>query len=293
MTPLRQRVLEDMQIRNLSVNTQRSYVEQISRFARHFSQSPLALGPEEIRTYQVYLTNEKKLAPGSIAIAVAALRFLYIVTLKKDWSVTEIIPAPKIPQTLPVVLSPEEVVRFLEAVKKPKHRTILTTCYAAGLRISEAVRLTAAAIDSQRMVLRIEQGKGQKDRYVMLSPKLLEILREWWRVSRPTYWLFPGDRPDHPITRNAVEHECQEARRRSRIAKPITPHSLRHAFSVHLLEAGTDVRTIQLLLGHRSLATTARYLRIATSKVCATSSPLDLLPHPVPPVATPAPPQYF
>ena len=293
MTPLRQRLLEDMQIRNLSVNTQRSYVEQVSRFARHFSQSPEALGPEEIRAYQVYLTNEKKLAPGSIVIAVSALRFLYKVTLKKDWSVTEIIPPPKKPQTLPVVLSPEEVVRFLDAVKKPKHRTILTTCYAAGLRISEAVQLTAAAIDSQRMVLRIEQGKGQKDRYVMLSPRLLEILRDWWRASRPKHWLFPGDRPDHPITRSAVERECQEAGRRSRIPKPITPHSLRHAFAVHLLEAGTDVRTIQLLLGHRSLATTARYLRIATSKVCATSSPLDLLPHPVPPVATPAPPQYF
>jgi len=293
MTALRQRFLEDMQIRNLSVNTQRSYVEQVARFARHFGQSPLALGPEEIRAYQVYLTTEKKLAPGSIVIAVSALRFLYKVTLKKDWLVAEIIPAPKKPQTLPVVLSPEEVVQFLDCVKKPKHRTILTTCYAAGLRISEAVRLTSAAIDSQRMVLRIEQGKGQKDRYVMLSPKLLEILRDWWRVSRPKHWLFPGDRPDYPITRNAVEQECQEARRRSRIPKPITPHSLRHAFSVHLLEAGTDVRTIQLLLGHRSLATTARYLRIATSKVCATSSPLDLLPRPVPPVATPAPPQHF
>ena len=293
MTPLRQRLLEDMQIRNLSVNTQRSYVEQVSRFARHFNQSPLTLGPEEIRAYQVYLTNEKRLAPGSIVIAVSALRFLYKVTLKKDWSVTEIIPAPRKPQTLPVVLSPEEVVRFLDCVKKPKHRTILTTCYAAGLRISEAVRLTNAAIDSQRMVLRIEQGKGQKDRYVMLSPRLLVILRDWWRVSRPTHWLFPGDRPDHPITRHAVERECQQVHRRCRIPKPITPHSLRHAFAVHLLEAGTDVRTIQLLLGHRSLATTARYLRIATSQVCATSSPLDLLPHPVPPVIMPAPSQYF
>jgi integrase/recombinase XerD len=164
MTPLRQRLLEDMQIRNLSVNTQRSYVEQVSRFARHFSQSPDLLGPEEIRAYEVYLTNEKKLAPGSIVIAVSALRFLYKVTLKKDWSVTEIIPAAKKPQILPVVLSPEEVVRFLDAVKKPNHRTILTTCYAAGLRISEAVQLTAVAIDSQRMVLRIEQGKGRKNR---------------------------------------------------------------------------------------------------------------------------------
>src|SRR5713101_3430740 len=211
MTPLRQRMLEDMQVRNLSVHTQRSYMEQVSRFARHFGQSPAVLGPEEIRTYQVYLTNEKRLAPGSIIIAVSALRFLYKVTLKTEWSVNEVIPAPKKPQTLPVVLSPEEVVQFLECVKQPKHRTILTTCYAAGLRISDAVRLTIATIDSQRMVLRIEQGKGQKDRYVMLSPKLLEILRDWWRVSRPTHWLFPGDRPDHPITRNAVEHECQEA----------------------------------------------------------------------------------
>lgn len=293
MTPLRQRMLEDMQVRNLSPHTQVSYVQQVSRFARHFDTSPDALGPKEIRAYQVYLTNEKKLAPGSIIIAVSALRFLYKVTLKKDWPFDEVIPAPKKPQTLPVVLSPEEVVQFLDCVKKPKHRTILTTCYAAGLRISEAVRLTISAIDSQRMVLRIEQGKGQKDRYVMLSPTLLEILRDWWRVNRPRHWLFPGARPDHPITRSAVEQECQKVHRRCRIPKPITPHSLRHAFAVHLLEAGTDVRTIQLLLGHRSLATTARYLRIATTRVCSTASPLDLLPRPVPPISTPATPQYF
>ena len=293
MTSLRQRMLEDLQVRNRSPHTQRAYLEQVSRFARHFGQSPTVLGPEEIRTYQVYLTNERKLAPGSILIAVAALRFLYKVTLKKDWPFDQAIPAPKKPQTLPVVLSPEEVVQFLACVMKPKHRAILTTCYAAGLRISEAVQLTVSAIDSQRMVLRVEQGKGQKDRYVMLSPKLLDILRAWWRVTRPRHWLFPGDRPDHPITRSAVEHECQQAHRRSRILKPITPHSLRHAFAVHLLEAGTDVRTIQLLLGHRSLATTARYLRIATTKVCSTSSPLDLLPRPVPPASTPTTPQCF
>jgi integrase/recombinase XerD len=228
MTSLRQRMLEDLQVRNRSPHTQRAYLEQVSRFARHFGQSPTVLGPEEIRTYQVYLTNERKLAPGSILIAVAALRFLYKVTLKKDWPFDQAIPAPKKPQTLPVVLSPEEVVQFLACVMKPKHRAILTTCYAAGLRISEAVQLTVSAIDSQRMVLRVEQGKGQKDRYVMLSPKLLDILRAWWRVTRPRHWLFPGDRPDHPITRSAVEHECQQAHRRSRIPKPITPHSLRH-----------------------------------------------------------------
>jgi len=286
-------MLEDMQVRNFSPHTQDAYLQQVSRFARHCGQPPAGLGPEEIRAYQVYLTNEKKLAPSSILIAVAALRFFYKVTLKKEWPFDEVIPAPKKPQTLPVVLSPEEVVQFLDYVKKPKHRTILTTCYAAGLRISEAVRLTIPAIDSHRMVLRVEQGKGQKDRYVMLSPKLLEILRDWWRLNRPTHWLFPGDRPDHPITRGAVERECQDAHRRCRIAKPITPHSMRHAFAVHLLEACTDVRTIQLLLRHRSLATTARYLRIATSKVCSTSSPLDLLPRPVPPASTPAIPQYF
>ena len=177
MTSLRQRMLEDMQVRNLSPHTQRAYQEQVSRFARHFSQSPATLGPEEIRSYQVYLTNEKKLAPSSILIAVAALRFLYKVTLKKAWPFDDVIPAPKKPQTLPVVLSPEEIVQFLDCVKTPKHRTILTTCYAAGLRISEAVQLTIPAIDSQRMVLRVEQGKGQKDRYVMLSPKLLVCLK--------------------------------------------------------------------------------------------------------------------
>ena len=288
MTPLRQRMVEDMQVRNLSPRTQRSYVEHVSRFARHFGTSPAALGPEEIRADQVYLINDKHLAPASLVITVAALRFLYTVTLQQDWPVNVIILAPKRPKTLPVVLSPEEVVQFLESVTTPKHRTLLTTCYAAGLRISEAAHLTVSAIDSRRMVLRVEQGKGQQDRYVMLSPKLLEILRAWWRVLRPRHWLFPGDRPDRPITRAAVAKVCAKAHRRSRIPKPITPHSLRHAFAVHLLEAGTDVRTIQLLLGHRSLATTARYLRIATTKVCSTASPLDLLPRPIP-LASPTP----
>jgi site-specific recombinase XerD len=266
---------------------------QVSLFARHFHQSPEALGPEEIRSYQVYLTNEKKLAPSSILIAVSALRFLYRVTLHKDWTLPDIIPAPKKPQKLPIVLSREEVLQFLASVPSLKHRAILTTCYAAGLRISEAVSLKPTAIDSQRMVVRVELGKGQKDRYIMLSPKLLDILRHWWRVAKPQVWLFPGDIPGQHITRSSVERVCQEAHQRCRISKPTTPHSLRHAFAVHLLEQGTDVRTIQLLLGHRSLATTARYLRIATNKVCATTSPFDLLPQPVAPKPPPAAPQYF
>jgi len=292
MTSLRQRMIEDMQVRNLSPLTQACYVQQASLFARHFSKSPEVLGPEEIRSYQVYLSNKKKLAPGSILIAVAALRFLYKVTLHKEWSVEDVIPTPRKPQKLPIVLSPEEVRHFLSCVASPKHRTILTTCYAAGLRISEAVRLKPTEIDSPRMVIRVEQGKGQKDRYVMLSPRLLEVLREWWRIERPKAWLFPGDIPGRHITRFAVERACQEAHRASRISKPISPHSMRHAFAVHLLEQGVDVRRIQLLLGHRSLATTARYLKIATSQVCSTTSPFDLLPQPVAAESKPAPPQF-
>jgi integrase/recombinase XerD len=293
MTPLRQRMTEDMQVRNLSPHTQNSYVQQVSLFARHFDKSPEELGPEDIRAYQVYLTNEKKLATSSILIAVSALRFLYKVSLKRDWTFDDVIPAPKKPQKLPIVLSPEEVLHFLECIGSTKHRSILTTCYAAGLRISEAIHLNPTDIDSQRMVIRVDQGKGQKDRYVMLSPKLLETLRNYFRVVRPKTWLFEGYVSGQPITRSAVEHACQEASRISGIRKPISPHSMRHAFAVHLLESGTDVRTIQLLLGHRSLATTARYLRIATSKVCSTSSPLDLLPRPVPVEPKPSPPQHF
>ena len=293
MTSLRQRMIGDMQVRNLSPHTQASYVQQVSLFARHFRQCPEALGPEEIRAYQLYLTNERKLATGSILIAVAALRFLYKVTLQKDWPWDQTIPVPKKPQTLPIVLSPDEVRQFLACVPGLKHRTILTVCYATGLRISEAIRLRVTDIDSKRMVIRVEQGKNQKDRYVMLSPKLLKLLRAWWCAAKPKRWLFPGYGLDAPITREAVEDVCQQARRRCGIAKPITPHSLRHAFAVHLLESGTDVRTIQLLLGHRSLATTARYLRIATSKVCATQSPLDLLPQPVAAEPEPVPPAYF
>ena len=282
MTSLRQRMLEDMRVRRLSPFTQRTYVETVARFARYFKRSPERLGPEQIRAYQLYLSTERGLATSSLLVAVSALRFLYRVTLQKRWSFDDVIPAPKKPQALPVVLSPQEVVQFLDAVKPAKHRAILTACYAAGLRISEAIALTVSAIDSERMVLRIAKGKGQKDRYVMLSPKLLAILRDWWKLQRPRHWLFPGERPEAPITRSAVQLACGIASRRARLGKAVTPHLLRHSFAVHLLEAGTDLRTIQLLLGHRSLQTTARYLRVATTTVCSTTSPLDLLPRPTP-----------
>ena len=219
MTSLRQRMLEDMQVRQLSPCTQQTYVETVARFARHFDSSPALLGPEAIRDYQVYLTNERRLAPSSVLVAVSALRFLYRVTLRKQWVFDDVIPVPKKPRSLPVVLSRDEVVQFLDAVKAAKHHAILTTCYAAGLRISEAIHLTVPAIDSQRMVLRIAQGKGRKDRYVMLSPKLLEVLRAWWQVDRPRHWLFPGERPEKPITRKAVQLACQRAVRRARLTK--------------------------------------------------------------------------
>jgi site-specific recombinase XerD len=281
------------QIRNFSDNTQESYLQQVSLFARHFRRSPEGLGPANIRDYQLYLTNEKKLAPGSIIIATAALRFLYMVTMKRPWEVEEVLPMPKKPEKLPIILSPEEVRQFLSCVPRRKARTILTVSYAAGLRVSEAIALRPIDIDSQRMVIRVTQGKGAKDRDVMLSEQLLKILRDWYRVARPTEWMFPGVIPGSHITSAGVRDACELGLQRSGLSKPVTPHSMRHAFATHLLEYGTDLRTIQLLLGHRSLSTTARYLRLAVSKVCATRSPLDLLPRPLPPPEPAKAPAHF
>jgi site-specific recombinase XerD len=292
MTPLRQRMTEAMQIRNFAHNTQTAYLQQIAALARYYHQSPEALAAEQVQAYQLYLTNERKLAPGSLCTVAAALRFLYHVTLKREWALNDI-PIPKKPLKLPVILSREEIAHFLECIGSLKHRTLLTTAYAAGLRVSEATHLKLTDIDSQRMVIRVEQGKGQKNRYVMLSPRLLEVLRAYWKRARPRQWLFPGDIPGRPITRDAVGQACDKARRLSGIDKPITPHSMRHAFATHLLEAGADVRRIQLLLGHRSLATTSHYLKVATSSVCATVSPFDLLPQPEPLEPPPEPPAHF
>ncbi len=277
MSPLRRRMIDDMQIRNLSPRTQSTYVRQVAQFSRHFGKSPELLGPAEIRTWQVHLAQDKRLAARSITVAVSALRFVYTVTLKRPWVLDDDIPTGRKVRKLPVVLSQEEVARFLSSVDDPKHRMILTICYATGLRISEAVHLKPAAIDSKRMVIRVEQGKGHKDRYVMLSPKLLAMLREYWQRTHPGEWLFPGGKPGQPISPLTVDRTCRQVKERCGIGKPVTPHSLRHAFAVHLLEAGTDLRTIQLLLGHRDLGTTAQYLRIATSTDCATASPLDAL----------------
>src|ERR1700726_300513 len=214
MSPLRRRMIEDMQIRNLTPNPQRVFVAQVVRFACHFGKSPDLLGPPEIRTYLLHLTQERHLAASSVIVTVSALRFFYHTTLKRPWVVEDDIPAGRQAKKLPVVLSQEEVARFLGAVDNLKHRVILTVCYATGLRISEAVRLKPDAIDSRRMVIRVEQGKGRKDRYVMLPPRLLELLRDYWQRTRPGAWLFPGDRPDRPICPLTINHTCREVRSR-------------------------------------------------------------------------------
>jgi site-specific recombinase XerD len=269
---------EDMRLRNLAPSTRAQYIHHVSMFARHFVKSPETIATEEIRSYQLYLSTEKNVAPATVAIAVSALRFLYSVTLQRRWMMEDAIPLPKRPDVLPPVLSPDEVLEFLESVRHAKHRTILMSCYAAGLRISEVVRLKPGDVDSRRMVIRVEQGKGRRDRYVMLSPRLLETFEKWRGLEKTKQWLFPGNRSENPITRHAVEKACREAHRLSGISKPVTPHSLRHAFAVHMLESGTDVRTIQLLLGHSSISTTANYLRLTTTQVCSARSPLASYP---------------
>lgn len=280
VSPLRQRMIEDMTVRNFAPNTQESYLSQVRLFGRHFGKSPDQLGPEEIRAYQIYLAEERKVSVGTRIVAVSALRFFYAVTLQQDWTV-QLIPTPKKDYRLPAILSPQEVLQVLQAAPSFTHHVIFSTMYGTGMRVSEAVHLRAANIDGQRMMIRIELSKGHKDRDVQLSPKLLELLRCYWRKVRPGELMFPGKNSDQPLTRDAVGEAVARTIQRIALKKAISPHSFRHAYAVHLLEAGTDVRRIQLLMGHRSLSTTARYLRLATTTVCATTSPLDLLPLPI------------
>jgi site-specific recombinase XerD len=276
MTPLRQRMREDMQMRNLSPNTQTVYLRAVARFALHYHKPPDQLGVQEVRTYLIHLINERQVAPSTFNLVRCALRFFYTVTLNRAWVLDRIV-CQKEPKQLPVVLSSEEVRALFAATRRLKSRALLMTLYAAGLRVSEVTALQVTDIDSQRMAIRVRQGKGNKDRYVMLSPILLGVLREYWRKYRPTTWLFPGATPDRPMTSQAVRCLCVTAGRRARLNKRISPHTLRHTFATHLLEAGTDIRTIQALLGHRSLRTTALYTYVSLDKVAATKSPLDLL----------------
>jgi len=279
MTELRQRYIQDVRLRNYALKTLKAYVECVSLFARYFKRSPEELGPEHIREYQRYLVEDKKCSWSRFNQTVCALRFLYRNTLGREWAVTHI-PFPRKQKKLPVVLSQDEVARFLRAINNLKYRTILSLCYGAGLRVSEAVSLKVADIDSTRMMIRIRQGKGHKDRYVMLSPRLLELLRQYWKAHRPLIYLFPtaGEDKHRPLGVSAVQKVCQQARRDSGLAKQVTPHTLRHSFASHLLEAGANIRTIQLLLGHNSLQTTAVYTHVSVKTICEMASPFDLLP---------------
>ena len=282
MTHLRKMMLEELQRRNYSENTTRSYIRTVQEFSRHFNYSPDRLGPRHIREYQAELFEKRKLSAGSVAVRLAALRFFYCKTLKKGWSIAEI-PYPKRGHRLPAILSQEEVAQLIQAASTSFHRTLLMTLYATGARNAELTRLKFSDVDSKRMVIHIQGGKGRKDRDVMLSSKLLEELREHWHRLRrkPRVWLFPGDHDhcaNHPIDTKTVWHACQRAAQRAGIQKGVHPHTLRHCFATHLLEAGADLRTIQILLGHNDLKETTRYLHLSQRHLHAAASPLDSLP---------------
>jgi len=275
VSPLRLRMIEDMTLRNLSAATQQSYLYAVARFSRHFGRSPDRLGMEEVRSYQLHLVAQK-LSWSHINQVACALRFFYAVTLGNKEAFERIVYGRE-PEKLPPVLDAGEIVRFLESVAGLRNRVALTTAYAAGLRIGEVAGLKVAAIDSKRMLIHVVNAKGGKDRYAMLSPRLLEILRAYWRVARPAVWLFPGQEPGTPVSTSALQDACRRARRQAKIGKPVTAHSLRHSFATHLLESGTDIRIIQVLLGHVELASTSRYAQVATTLIASTPSPLDRL----------------
>jgi site-specific recombinase XerD len=291
MTPLRQRMTEDMRLRNFSSETQRSYIHYIAGYAAYFKTSPDRLGPEAVREYALYLTNERKLSPESVNCFIAAAKFLYLTTLELPWSKNHFVRA-RVAEKLPRVLSATEVAQFFAAIHILKHRAIFMVCYGAGLRISEAVRLKVADIDSARMLIRVEQGKGAKDRYVPLSPRLLEVLRHYWSRQRPAGpWLFPAIKQGKHISPETVQQICRDASCLSGLDKRVTAHTLRHSFATQLLENGEDIRVIQVLLGHSRIETTARYTHVSPAKIAATRSPLDNLPAPAQRKRTPPNPQ--
>jgi integrase/recombinase XerD len=275
MSPLRRRMIEDMTLRNLSLSTQQSYIYAIAKFSRHFGCSPDRLSLEQVRAYQLHLIEQKHSWSHLNQVA-CALRFFFGVTLGQAEAFERIVGGRK-PDKLPLVLGADEIARFLQAIPGLRNRVALTTAYAAGLRVSEVARLKVAAIDSRRMLIHIENGKGGRDRYAMLSPRLLEVLRAYWKRGRPGLWLFPGRDPGDHVAVPALQAACRAARRRARIGKPVTMHTLRHSFATHLLERGIDIRIIQVLLGHADLDSTARYAQVATDLIARTASPFDHL----------------
>lgn len=273
---LRQRMLEDMQLLNYSPHTITIYVRSVAQFAQHFHTSPDRLGPEHIRTYKQFLIRDKQVSWSTFIQVVCALRFFYEKTMGQRWMV-DYIPYPRRQKKLPVILSRSEVSALLAAPVNLKQRTIIATLYATGLRVSELCQLQGSDVDSERMVIEVHQGKGQRDRLVMLSPRLLPLLRHYWQQYQLATWLFPGPKRTKPITTKGVFYICRKAGKAANLTKAVHPHLLRHSFATHLLEDGVDLRRIQLLLGHSSLSTTSRYLHVAQTASHTTASPFDAL----------------
>ena len=274
ISPLRQRLIDDMTARRYSEKVQKAYVRHVRTFAAFLGRSPDTATSDDLRRFQLHLAQQ--ISPGSINAAIAALRFFFTVTLERPDLVRPLTIVNE-PRKAPVVLSQEEVARLLEAAPGLKYKAALSVAYGAGLRVSEVANLKVSDIDSQRMTLRVEQGKGQRDRYVMLSPQLLELLREWWRAARPQVWLFPGQNPINPMTTRQLNRAVTAAKTLAGISKRVSPHTLRHSFATHLLEQSVDIRVIQVLLGHAKLETTALYTRIAVNTIRDVESPLERL----------------
>jgi integrase/recombinase XerD len=281
VTPLRRRMLEELQRRNYSSETTRGYILAVKQFAEYFGKSPERMGAEQIRRFQVYLLKDKKLAPGTVETRMAALRFLYKKVLKRRDLAYDDLIFPKTPEKLPVVLSQEEVKRLIEAAPNLLHRTVLMVLYSTGVRRTEASLLKVSDIDSERRVIHVRQGKGSRDRDLPLTPKLLEALREYWRWKKPPNYLFPSTRGhrglERPISHKTIWYVCKRAAVRAGIKKRIGPHTLRHSFATHMLEAGADLRTIQLLLGHQELKDTIVYLHLSQRHLHAAINPLEQL----------------
>ncbi len=279
MSELRTRMIDNMILRGMSVKTQDSYVRAVAQLATFYKRSPDQIADEEVQAYLVHLIRERKLSWSSCNVAVYGLRFFYHQTLGRE-KTTFHIPGPRKPSRLPEILSREEVARIFTRTGLPRHRVLLMTVYSAGLRVSEVVHLQVKHIDSDRMMIRVEQGKGAQDRYTLLSPRLLVELRSYWHLEQPQPWLFPQRKAPRPMNCTTAQRIYIAAKKRAGIQKSGSIHALRHAFATHMLEAGTDLPTIQRLLGHRSITSTMRYLHLAQKNVTSRSSPLDLLDEP-------------
>jgi len=282
MTPLRRKMLNDIQVRNLAKNTQKSYLQSVTGLARYYHRSPDQISAQEVQDYLLFLSQERHLTWKSCNTIRHGLRFFYQVTLNRP-ATQFYLPCAKAPSKLPEILSHEELVRLFTVTTNRKHRALLMATYAAGLRASEVTQLRVTDIDSARKCIRVDQGKGHKDRYVPLAPRLLTQLREYWRETRPPHWLFPGPWIDRHMSREGASYIYAKAREKAGITKGGGIHSLRHCFATHLLEAGTELVVIQRLLGHTSIRSTFRYLHLAQERTSATTSPLELLEFPLPP----------